>query len=1224
MKKKILSIVMALCMALSLVPALGGAANAASAWDGTIPTANATATFSGGDGSITTPYIINTAADLALLSANVTAGTTYSGEYFNLTDDIDLNSGVTFSALDADTGLVTVTNGTTTLYLGTGIKGDISSANTTFDTTASTAGAIYCDKLGASGTDTIHLHSWLPIGTGSTSCFSGTFDGQGHTVNGLYFNNGNSNCIGLFGFTSSTLKNVGVVNSYFHGGYYVGGITAYNNGGTVMNCWNSGSFSVTKPDGSEVGGITGFNNGGTVMNCWSSGIVSGDTWVGGIVGYDYLNSPVYNCYSTGLVNGRLGAGGVVGCSNGSGGNCYWLTGSASSGVGFGTAITCYSFSNSGTTWTLSNSSSYSLTPASGSGSVSVPKNCSLLDALNSWVNTTNYYTWETDSSTGMPIFGALYTPRLTGTPTVAVTEGYGMSSNQIKIGAKLTATPNSDPYSNFSYQWEVASIGTDSWTNATGSGNAAAVYTVAAADVAKQLRVKVTSGDIVGSVYSENSAQVPYTITLKNSGNTGTDAVSLSSSPSVTTAYAVSGSVPVYYTLDSSGTQSNSLTYSGGTITQVTTPGTDSSTYTVNNGDATSGVVAITATFSHTNLAVLSGTPTVAVTNGYGTGSDQIKIGATLTATANATPNTNLSYQWEVSANGSTGWTNATGSGNGTAIYTVAAADVTKYIHVKVTSTDASGAIYSSASAQVPYTITLSESGKTGTDAVSFSNSTSVTTTYAVSGSVTVYYTLSGSGTLSNTLTYTGGTTTQVATPGTASSTYTVNSADASSGFIAITGVFAHTNSTGGGSTTTSSPSTTGAPIIIGGETYNAGDSVNSTDNGKTVQTVTVDTSKLDKLLDASDFGANVIIPVTGGSDVAAGVLTGEMVKNMEAKEATLEIQTDSATYTLPASEINIDAVSKQLGQSVALSDIKVEIQIATPSTAMVSVANNAATSGGYTLVVPAVEYTINCSYSGQTVVVSNFNSYVERTIAIPDGVDPAKITTGVVVNANGTVHQEPTKITSIDGKYYAVISSLTNSTYTVIYNPVEFADVTSHWAKSSIDDMGSRMIISGVGNNNFEPDRDITRAEFAAIAVRALGLTPGTGDKTFSDVANTDWYCPYIETAAASGLITGFADDSFAPNDKITREQAMTIIARAMKITKLDTTLTSSQSEALLAGYTDASDANAYAVPGIASCLQTGVVNGRTVTTLCPTGNITRAEVAVIIQRLLQKSNLI
>ena len=85
-----------------------------------------------------------------------------------------------------------------------------------------------------------------------------------------------------------------------------------------------------------------------------------------------------------------------------------------------------------------------------------------------------------------------------------------------------------------------------------------------------------------------------------------------------------------------------------------------------------------------------------------------------------------------------------------------------------------------------------------------------------------------------------------------------------------------------------------------------------------------------------------------------------------------------------------------------------------------------------------------------------------------------------------------------------------------------------------------------------------------------------------------------------------------------------MTIIARAMKITKLDTTLTSSQSEALLAGYTDASDANAYAVPGIASCLQTGVVNGRTVTTLCPTGNITRAEVAVIIQRLLQKSNLI
>ena len=415
------------------------------------------------------------------------------------------------------------------------------------------------------------------------------------------------------------------------------------------------------------------------------------------------------------------------------------------------------------------------------------------------------------------------------------------------------------------------------------------------------------------------------------------------------------------------------------------------------------------------------------------------------------------------------------------------------------------------------------------------------------------------------------------------------------------------------------------ASVIVGGTSQTAGTTASITNaEGRTVTTITLDIDKLNKIMDNAGSGATVIIPVTGGSDVAAGILNGEMVKNMETKASTLEIKTDSASYTLPASEINIDSVSQQFGQAVSLSDINVKIQIAKPSGEMTDVVIGAATAGGLTLVVPAVEYTISCTYGSQTINVSNFNSYVERTIAIPDGVAPAKITTGVVVDASGTVRHVPTKITLISGKYYAVINSLTNSTYTVIYNPVDFSDVTSHWAKSSIDDMGSRMVISGVGNNNYEPDRDITRAEFAAIFIRALGLTPGTGDKTFSDVANTDWYCPYIKTAAASGLITGYSDGSFAPNDKITREQAMTIIARAMKITKLGVTLTSSQSNALLVGYTDANDANDYAISGIASCLQSGIVNGRTATTLCPSGNITRAEVAVIVQRLLQKSNLI
>lgn len=103
-----------------------------------------------------------------------------------------------------------------------------------------------------------------------------------------------------------------------------------------------------------------------------------------------------------------------------------------------------------------------------------------------------------------------------------------------------------------------------------------------------------------------------------------------------------------------------------------------------------------------------------------------------------------------------------------------------------------------------------------------------------------------------------------------------------------------------------------------------------------------------------------------------------------------------------------------------------------------------------------------------------------------------------------------------------------------VIWHPLEFKDAEKHWAKEAINDMGSRMVISGVGNDMFEPDRDITRAEFAAIVVRGLGLKPGTGKIPFTDVKATDWYAPFVETAYEYGILSGYGYSKFGPMDKI------------------------------------------------------------------------------------------
>jgi len=99
------------------------------------------------------------------------------------------------------------------------------------------------------------------------------------------------------------------------------------------------------------------------------------------------------------------------------------------------------------------------------------------------------------------------------------------------------------------------------------------------------------------------------------------------------------------------------------------------------------------------------------------------------------------------------------------------------------------------------------------------------------------------------------------------------------------------------------------------------------------------------------------------------------------------------------------------------LQDIKIQIEIAAPTADMVKVVGNAAKKGTFTLVVPPIEFTVKAIYDGKTVKISKFDVYVERTIAIADGVDPNKMTKGIVVDPDVMVRHVPTKFIVIDGK---------------------------------------------------------------------------------------------------------------------------------------------------------------------------------------------------------------
>ncbi len=425
------------------------------------------------------------------------------------------------------------------------------------------------------------------------------------------------------------------------------------------------------------------------------------------------------------------------------------------------------------------------------------------------------------------------------------------------------------------------------------------------------------------------------------------------------------------------------------------------------------------------------------------------------------------------------------------------------------------------------------------------------------------------------------------------------------------------------GTPTSGTPAVTAVNVLVNGRVEQIGLSQITQSNGQSVNTITVDAAQLDEKLAAEGNGATVTIMLNTTSDILVGELNGQMIKNMEDKNAILKIQSPSATYTLPSKQINIQAVSDQLGQSIDLKDIQIQMEIGVPQAEMLKVVQDTADKNKFTLVAPSYNFEVHGKYGTKTIDITKFNVYVERTIAIPAGVDPNRITTGVVTESDGSFRHVPTQVIINNAQYYAKVSSLTNSTYSIIWNPIEFQDVQNHWAKSDVNDMGSRTVIEGTGGGAFTPNRDITRAEFAMVLVRALGLKLDASTSQFKDVASDAWYSQGINTAYEYQLLEGFEDGTFRPHDKITREQAMTIMAKAMQLTGL-TDLSAASPSPDLQKYTDRKDVAAWAYQGMSDTVQAGVFTGRGQDQLAPKELITRAEVAVIAKRLLQKSGLI
>ncbi|MBP3361343.1 MAG: S-layer homology domain-containing protein [Clostridia bacterium] len=180
------------------------------------------------------------------------------------------------------------------------------------------------------------------------------------------------------------------------------------------------------------------------------------------------------------------------------------------------------------------------------------------------------------------------------------------------------------------------------------------------------------------------------------------------------------------------------------------------------------------------------------------------------------------------------------------------------------------------------------------------------------------------------------------------------------------------------------------------------------------------------------------------------------------------------------------------------------------------------------------------------------------------------------------------------------------------------FADVSkTPWAKEAIEYLSKAGIISGYPDNTFRPDEPITREEFAAVAVRAFNL-PNEGAKAeFSDVSSGDWYYTYI--AACAGIFNGYDDGRFGVGVNISRQDMCTILSRIMQSMGLELEEKYSKLE-----FTDSGDIAEYAAPAVTMLQQAGIINGMGGNAFMPEGQVTRAMAAKAVYEIVSKTGTV
>ena len=387
--------------------------------------------------------------------------------------------------------------------------------------------------------------------------------------------------------------------------------------------------------------------------------------------------------------------------------------------------------------------------------------------------------------------------------------------------------------------------------------------------------------------------------------------------------------------------------------------------------------------------------------------------------------------------------------------------------------------------------------------------------------------------------------------------------------------------------------------VIVAGSSV---DKETSTVDGKTVETFTVKTDITKQISDAKAKGADTVDIRIPASNTATTVIN---VPNKVLKSAEgMNVRISCRNMSLELPKALVDAMAKS-GQ-----DLNITIDRGTVTEANAQLGGVKGAEGAKVLGTPTH---IDTAIKGKTTVTLPLEgidiptepaaqkAFLDSLAILAVHGDKSKdLIQGTIVYENN----KPVGIKfTVDRFSMFAIIKLADK---VVEPVVTLTDIAGHWAQADIQKLFEAGAISGYPDKSFKPNNNITRAEFAVTLVKALNLAPQSG-KVFNDTAN-HWAKDFIATAQAYGIISGYSDTEFGPNDKITREQMAVMVVKAADLTATDNAKT----------FTDSAKVSAWAKDAVIAASSNGIISGYPDGSFKPQANATRAEAVTIIVKIL------